>query len=321
MPQKLILKSFQSPGDVVVMTAAVRDLHRSHPGRFLTDVRTTASALWEHNPFVTRLDKRDLGVRVITMHYPLIGDANRRPFHFLHGYPQYLERRLGIRIDVTDFRGDIHLSASERNAPPQFDGVRLPRSYWILIAGGKYDFTTKWWSPESYQAVVDHFAGRLAFVQCGEGGHWHPPLRDVVNLVGRTTTRDFVRLMHFATGVVCPITFAMHLAAAVPVRSGEPGARPCVVIAGGREPPSWEAYPHHQFMHTIGALSCCAEGGCWKSRCQLVGDGNSKDRANLCEQPMDIASNLRIPLCMHLITPADVCRRIEYYLTHLENRQ
>src|SRR5581483_1032213 len=114
-------------------------------------------------------------------------------------------------------------------------------------------------------------------------------------------------------GVLCPVTFAMHLAAAVPTRAGRPPQRPCVVVAGGREPPHWEAYPHHQFLHTVGALSCCADGGCWKSRCQTVGDGDEKDRRNLCEQPVQVSPDLRIPRCMTLITPEDVIRRIEVY--------
>ena len=41
-----------------------------------------------------------------------------------------------------------------------------------------------------------------------------------------------------------------------------------MVVAGGREPAQWEAYPHHQFISTNGALRCCEQGGCWKSRCQ-----------------------------------------------------
>ena len=48
--RKLILKNFQSPGDIVMLTAAVRDLHRSNPGRFVTDVRTPCGHLWENNP-------------------------------------------------------------------------------------------------------------------------------------------------------------------------------------------------------------------------------------------------------------------------------
>ena len=53
--QHLILRSFQSPGDIVILTAAVRNLHAAAPGQFQTDVRTSAPALWENNPHLTPL--------------------------------------------------------------------------------------------------------------------------------------------------------------------------------------------------------------------------------------------------------------------------
>jgi ADP-heptose:LPS heptosyltransferase len=313
--ERLILQSLQSPGDIVMLTAAVRDLHRAYPGRFQTDVRTSADALFENNPWITRLSERERGVQTLTMHYPLIHESNQRPYHFLHGYVQFLEQQLDLRIPLTEFNGDIHLSAEEKNSPPRLEGVDLPERFWIMVAGGKYDFTAKWWNPASYQAVVDHFQGRLQFVQCGEQGHWHPPLRGVMSLIGRTSLREFVRLMHFADGVVCPVTFAMHLSAAVECREGQFPRRPCVVIAGGREPPHWEAYPSHQFISTVGMLSCCATGGCWKSRCQLVRDGDAKDRHDLCERPVQVTGDLVIPRCLDMISPNDVIRRIEMYLS------
>jgi len=310
---RLILKSFQSPGDVVMLTAAVRDLHAACPGRFLTDVRTSAEELWAHNPLLTPLRDDAPGVRTLEMHYPLVHESNERPYHFLHGYVQYLEQQLDLRIPVTRFQGDIPLSDEERELPPPGREAGVPEQFWIVVAGGKYDFTAKWWNPASYQAVIDHFRGKVQFVQCGERGHWHPPLNGVINLIGRTSLREFVRLMHHAEGVLCPVTLAMHLAAAVETRPGRPQHRPCVVIAGGREPPHWEAYPHHQFLSTVGMLSCCADGGCWKSRCQPVGDGDAKDRRNVCEQPVQITAELRIPHCLEMITPEDVIRRIELY--------
>ena len=311
--RRLILRTHQSPGDVLMLTAAVRELHSAHPGQFQTDVRTSAVAIWEHNPHLTKLRDGEPGVESFDVHYPLIHQSNERPYHFLHGYTQFLEQKLGLRIPLTRFAGDIHLSPDEKSAPP-LNGQSPPERFWIMVAGGKYDFTAKWWNPASYQRVVDHFQGRIAFVQCGEAGHWHRPLKGVQNLLGQTSLREFIRLMHFADGVVCPVTFAMHLAAAVESRPGRPKHRPCVVIAGGREPPHWEAYPFHQYLSTVGTLSCCANGGCWKSRCQLVGDGDEKDRRNLCEQPVQITPDLRIPRCLEMITPEDVIRRIELYL-------
>ncbi len=296
-----------------MLTAAVRDLHIAYPQQFETDVRSSADDLWKHNPYLTPLRESDNGVEVLDMHYPLIHESNTRPLHFIHGYPDFLERRLSLRIPVTRFCGDIHLTDDEKIRPPDHLGLAEGQRFWIIVAGGKYDFTAKWWNPASYQAVVDHFRGKIQFVQCGEAGHWHPQLQGVINCIGKTTTRQFVRLMHHADGVVCPVTFAMHLAAAVEAKVGQPKHRPCVVVAGGREPMHWEAYPHHQYLNTNGALSCCQDGGCWKSRCQLVGDGDPKDRLDVCEQPVQITPELRIPKCLDMISAEDVIRRIELY--------
>ena len=73
--RKLILRNFQSPGDVVMLTAAVRDLHRCHPGEFLTDVRTSCPDLWRHNPHLTPLSEDDPEVRVWKGRNPAYADV------------------------------------------------------------------------------------------------------------------------------------------------------------------------------------------------------------------------------------------------------
>lgn len=70
--------------------------------------------------------------------------------------------------------------------------------------------------------------------------------------------------------------------------------------------------PDHQFISTNGSLMCCDNGGCWKSRCQPVGDGDPKDQ-DLCYFPIRVADDLQIPKCMEVIKPIDVIRRIELY--------
>ena len=182
-----------------------------------------------------------------------------------------------------------------------------PLPYWVVVAGGKFDFTIKWWHFRRWQAVVDHFRGRLLFVQVGEEHHYHPALNGVLDLRNKTSMRDLIRLVYHAQGVLCPVTLHMHLAAAIENKPGGPPSRSCVVVAGGREPPHWEAYPTHQFIHTVGLLPCCAAGGCWRSRSVPLGDGDEKDKPeHLC---LDVVNNL--PHCMDLIQPATVIERIE----------
>ena len=113
--QRLILRNFQSPGDILMLTAAVRDLHRCYPGQFVTDVRTSCPDLWDNNPYITPLSDSDPDVRTIDCHYPLIHRSNTTPYHFLHGFVEYLNEQLGLQIRVTEFRGDVYISERKRN--------------------------------------------------------------------------------------------------------------------------------------------------------------------------------------------------------------
>ena len=339
----LLLRNNQSPGDIVMLTAAVRDLHRAHPGRFSTDVRGTCKALWENNPHLTPLREDDPEVEVIECKYPLIHRSKGGPWHFIHAFHHFLSEKLSVRIEPTEFKGDIHLTEAEKSWMSQVQEItREPVPFWIVGAGGKFDFTAKWWPQERYQAVVDHFAGRILFVHVGEAKHHHPPLNGVLDFRGKTNLRQMMRLMHHAQGVLCPVTLLMHLAAAVPVKQGMPKNRPCVVVAGGREPAQWEAYPHHQYIHTNGALRCCDHGGCWKSRVVPLGDGDEKDQpGKLCTDVVHLRdpaltyqrkTNEQVPphamadasgriitdylpRCLDMISAEEVIRRVELYFT------
>jgi ADP-heptose:LPS heptosyltransferase len=312
--RKLLLSNNLSPGDIVMLTAAVRDLHKSHGDKFAINVKTSCQEIWDSNPYITDFDRNDPDVENINCEYNLIHKSNQLPYHFIHGFRMDLEKKLGIEIPQGDFKGDIHISDKEKGWVSQIEEMGVKDKFWIMMAGGKYDFTTKWWNPDYYQEVVDHFKGKITFVQCGEKHHWHTPLNNVINLVGKTDIRQFLRLVYHSVGIVCPITFAMHAAAAVPVKSGNPRNRACVVIAGGRESTHWEAYPHHRYLSMVGSLTCCETGGCWRSRCQKVSDGDAKDLdQNLCLNPIEIKENLVISKCMNMIKPIDVIRAIESY--------
>jgi hypothetical protein len=301
-----------------MLTAAVRDLHLAHPRKFATDVRTACGALWENNPYITGLSEDDPEVECIDCEYPLIHESNDHAVHFIHGFVDDLQQKLGVPIKTTLFKGDIHLAPGEKNWGLHFGEITsrsLP--FWIIVAGGKTDFTVKWWDARRWQRVVDHFRDRILFVQVGEAHHSHPELNGVVDLRGKTDLRQLVRLVYHSQGVVCPVTLLMHLATAVELKGKEPKNRPCVVVAGGREPVQWEAYPHHQFIHTNGALLCCDQGGCWKSRTVPLGDGDPKDE-DLCIDVVvspsgDERPEVPLPRCMDLISAEEVIRRIQLY--------
>jgi ADP-heptose:LPS heptosyltransferase len=265
--RKLILRQFQTPSDAVMLTAAVRDLHTQYPEDFSIDVRSPHSHIWENNPYITKLSEADRDVQIIDCQWPLNGRDNGICHHRIERLLQMLSHSLGIKIELTAFRGDIHLSDIERSWSSQVGeivGREIP--FWIVVTGGSYDMTVKWWHPRRFQEVVEYFRDKIIFVQVGCSNHYHPALKGVIDLRGATGLRQLIRLMYHSQGVLCPVTLTMHLASAVPVKGGSSGDRPCVVVAGGRESPHWQMYPQHQFIHTIGSISCCGYGGCWRSR-------------------------------------------------------
>jgi hypothetical protein len=308
--KKLILKTLWQPGDDIMLTAAIRDLHKCYPGKFITDIRSPHPQLWENNPYISILDENDPEVEMVECDCPIIHKCNELPFHFIHGFIDFLNRRLDLKITPTAFKGDIYLSNQEKDPClriPEFQDKTFP--FWIVVAGGKSDFTIKWWDTKRFQQVIDHFLGKILFLQVGRTEDYHPPLKNVVDLRGKTDLRQLIQLVYHSGGVISPVTLLMHLAAAIECKGNANRHRPCVVVAGGREPPHWEAYSSHQFIHTVGALPCCANGGCWRSRTLPLNDGSPlDDPENLCK---NVIANL--PYCMDMITSQMVIQRVEQY--------
>lgn len=330
-PRKLILSCDLPAGDVVTMTAAVRELGDQYRKQFLVDVRTNHPEIWEHNPWITAIADDDPEAERIRMHYgrpdgddrpdiyASVQKSNQHPVHMISGYCEWLGRELGLEQPLRPwrFRGDVFLSQEERAWMSQVEEhFGFGQRFWLLNAGSKRDFTTKQWPHAHFQRVVDHFKGRVLFAQVGRKGDLHPELNGVYNLVGKTDLRQLIRLVYHASGVLTGVSLPMHLAAAVPRNPELPARfRPCVVVAGGREPVHWLQYPGHTVFHTIGQLPCCAGSSCWKARTVPLDDGDEKDR-NLCKRPVargeDSGSEIR-PECMWMVTPEQVIDAVERY--------
>jgi len=169
------------------------------------------------------------------MHYPLIQESNQRPYHFIHGYTQYLEQQLGVKIPITRFSGDIHLSVEEKNSPAA--GSRPGKSPSISLSS----------SPEA------------SSISQRNGGTRNPSKKSLITFKGkfnscsaakrdtgirrckessissaRPTPAHSFGWSTMPTASVCSVTFAMHLAAAVETETGPPQAPPLRRHRGGR---------------------------------------------------------------------------------------
>lgn len=334
---KIAIYQHQAPGDALMLTAAVRDLMHTYPGRMTVDIHLQGggiSDMLKHTPYLTPLNFNDPSVLTLHAEYPLVRQSNQLPFHFIHAFRMELERKLGLGIQQGAFRGDVHLSRQEISmGDPMAHLLGPDRPYWLIDAGYKHDITLKKWALRRHQAVVDALPA-VTFVQIGArgDGHEHPALRgkNVFSQVGMTDMRMLMRFMFWCRGVITPVSFPMHLAAAVPVNpfrepprimvdgKDEGWLRPCIVIAGGREAAHWEQYPGHTFLDTVGKLPCCAHGGCWRARLKpepqaKIGSPDLNDPDKLCVYPSKDRSGEEMALCMTMIEPEDVVRAVEQY--------
>jgi ADP-heptose:LPS heptosyltransferase len=305
MPRSILLRNKLCPGDVVLETGVVRDLHRAYPGQFHTGVEDRYPQIWRHNPLIDRKVHKG-NAEVIELGWTA-EDSDNRPRHLLDIWADDLAGKLGIqRFPTMNYRGDIYLGPEDLERPTKLVGEG---KYWVVMANRSY-CQTKQWPISHFQEVIDTLAGSIRFVQCGAADHDHGKhtLAGAHSLLGRTNIRQLIRAIHHAEGVLCPITFAMHLAAAIPPRPEAPQLRPCVVLAGGREPVHVFSYPGQQVCHRSGALPCNAGGSCWRNDVNLSSPGHAAN----CHQPVK-RDGRAYAKCQDLIQPAEVCRAIWSY--------
>ena len=300
--KRLLLSCNLCPGDLMTLTAAVYSLHKQYPGEYLTEVQTTSGKdIFLNNPHCVALDGTP--DKKLDMEYPLINQSNSKAYPFIHGYTHNLGEQLGIRLDLQTNRPHIYVSSeeiAEGNPIAKYVGHEI--KFALINAGMKNDFTTKLWPTEYYQEVVDAMAGEITFLQIGsiEPNHYHPRLKNVVDLRGQTSQRELLLLGKWAEFGFGSVTFLQHIMAA--------WQKPYFCLLGGREGQTWTSYPLQHTFSMIGTLPCCKAGGCWKSRVLPLGDGHASDKS-LCENPV-FSFNNPVAKCMSLIKPLDVVNRM-----------
>lgn len=308
---QLLLTNKQAPGDVLMLTAAVRDLHLQYPDYDIA-VDTSEPCIWDNNPHIKKVDPT--GARLLRVGYSSsIRASNQRRAHFITGFHQHLSELLGIRIIPGVMRPDVYLTDVEKSVQSR----PIAEPYLLLNAGGKLDFTAKVWSQSRWQKVVDLLKNDIRIIQVGKltpGGsavHNHPRLQGVLDMLGKTDFRQLMTLCYHAAGTASCVTALMHLAAAF--------NKPATVVDGGREPWWWEAYTRetwkinsslpvpddlseHTYLTALGRLPCCMTGGCWKS-------GIGEKPANNCTRLIAEADR-SMPECLSLIEPEQVVQAI-----------
>lgn len=258
-------------------------------------VETTANEIWDNNPHVEQLVASDCFIEEFA--YPLIHRSGQEPVHFLQGFTEDLGRKLGIPLRLDTNHPSLYLSEAEKQPFPD-----LPKKYLCINAGFKSDFTAKFASTKIYQEVIEHLATRLVFVQVGERNpsHTHRPLHGVIDMIGKTTTRELIRLAYHSMAGVGPISFLHHIYGAF--------QKPYIAMCGGREEISWEGYNTATMLTTMGQLECCRVKACWKAKTvPIPGDKNN----SLCALPVVNSVGETLPKCMELLGSDAIIKALE----------
>lgn len=306
-PTYLELVNEQCPGDVLVMSAAIESLHRTYPREFVTAYDGTAREIFDHNPHIVtkaaNIDGKPVEWRRVKMQYPLVDQCDARPVHFMQGYSDYLGTVVGKVIPLVVNRPYVYLSPEERGWIPQVEEVLGGRvKYWLVNAGWKNDYPAKFWGLSNFQRLIDILRGKVLFVQVGANEHTHEPLKGVLDMRGKTDTRQLCRMVFHAAGGVGPSTFLQHLCAAF--------EKPYVCLAGGREPLAWQHYPRQCTLSTIGVTPCTKSRqgvSCW---CDRATKSDSHPRANVCELPVISSGGEIITACLESLRPERVAEEI-----------
>ena len=296
---KLELQNHQAAGDTLCLTSAIRDLKKAYPDRYEIKPVTNYMHMWDFNPYVSNFeDAADIIIQIGTGIG--VNGSQTSGLHMCNAYRLSIEDKLNLSIKQGPIRPDVHLSQDEKDLPPVIEG-----HYWLIAPGTRNQFTSKIWPYERWQEVVNLFPS-ITFVQIGEKQHKIPKLagNNVIDFTGRTEDpetgiRDLFKLCYHAQGGLSLVSFLMHLMGAF--------CKPCVVIAGAREPASFEAYNFHRYLHNQGAMLCPKLNGkdfnsditkaCWKT--SVEGCSNRTDEG--------------YPKCLDMITPSDVAAALESY--------
>ena len=294
LPEKLILSQHQCPGDILMLTAAVRDLKAGFPSIHI-DVRTKYPYLWENNPYIEKITDREVKIYPIGYKTPHQSPNSPDREHFIYAFHHSLEQLFDIKIKKGDGFPDIWLK--EEDKLPIID---TNKPVLLINAGSKADFPIKQWPLDYFQTVIDVCGEKYTVVQIGETiSAKHKPLKGVINMINKTPGRLIVQLMYQAAAVVTGVSFPMHLWAAV--NHADDGNRKCVVLAGNREDYFWEKYPGADYL-SAGCKWVAAEEGCWKRNLPPV----FKTTKELCTNPVRLDDSHYYANCVGKISPESV---------------
>jgi ADP-heptose:LPS heptosyltransferase len=273
-----VVDAFGTPGDTIQTATVCRNLKRKFPQLRINCV-TPNPGLLKHDPNIAEFNGPQRVPTVKFWYLNLIDEKNGTT-HLL----QPTMHQIGLH--GYDGRAEFHLSAEERSAAEARCAELIGRPFLTINVQSREQVKT--WFTANWQRLVEMIAAEfpeLAIVQLGADDE--PQLNGVIRLAGKLKIRDSVALQARAQLHIGCVSFLMHTANGVGVRS--------VIIYGGRETPANSGYADNENLYV--KLPCSP---CWLHN----------SRGDVCPHDMK---------CMHEITPEQVFTSVKKILLHRQN--
>jgi ADP-heptose:LPS heptosyltransferase/glycosyltransferase involved in cell wall biosynthesis len=294
LPKEIVFRNKQRLGDSLMFTCGVRDFKKAFPD-IRVNVVATAMHVWDNNPYIDPTLKPTEQNTIMVGPGRGTNQSNSVDWHFANAYRMSMEEALKIHIPQGESRPDIWFTQEEYDAPRVID-----KPYWVICVNGEKGWGCKMYPFERWQQVVDDNP-MITFVQIGTREDDAPRLKgsNVIDYIGKTQDkntgiRDLFKLFLNAEGSIGLVSFHMHLSGAL--------NKPCIVVAGAREPVSFTQYAGHRYLATDGALPCAIKA-CW--HCELSKCTNLVDTPDKMDK--------QIPKCVDMISPSDISQAIHSY--------
>lgn len=305
----VFLNDKQRLGDMLALTAAVRDFANMYPNTRI-GIKSGSAHIWDNNPYVDPGFQDEAAFVNVGLKW-LTNKSNQVNWHMINAFRLSMEMELGVKIDPGFTRPDIWMSKEEVEREPIVEGP-----YWIITTGGEPGWPAKMYPMDKWQYVVDALKDRIQFVQLQLQGDPLPKLTGVVDLVGKTEhpetgLRDLINVFYHSQGSVGLVSMHMHMSAAFD--------NPCVVVAGAREPAWFTQYLGHRYLDTLGLLPCSVnhdqqkdsyfQVGCWKT--SLESCLERQEKAGM--KPVLYGEKENTPPCVEAISTVKIIEAIQDY--------
>jgi hypothetical protein len=291
--KEIIIVQNLSPGDTCGgAIPLIESIHKQFPNQYLTDFQgTCANDFFKNSPYITKLP--DSAERY-KADYNMNGNSHRS-FSFAQSHCDHFTQyfKLSTPLINQTRKPTIYLDEKEKERWPG-----LPDKFLVLTAGWKPDCSIKGKNHHLLWGEAVEFckAHNVSVLQVGQDGHNHPLIPGTIDMRGKTSIRQLIRLVYHSIGTMSSISMLTHISAAFDVPNF------CV---SSRESQDFAQYRTTVSLNCIGLLPCASgdgsSGGCWRNTLDEEHYLDGVKRQDICALPIIQEDGTKVPKCVDII--------------------